>query len=245
MIKSFLACSAGLAFLTSCSSNAYDIKVRYKNVDTSVCQNAKIDDVIFSDPKVVLFFDMDRDATIKRVRYDEQRYEDEPTYRLIADFGMNIFNGIPITGLPSNDYSNWKTVKTTVDPEECFDAIVNEQMQLNDAKARVKNNQNEPISLREKDYISNQIYKSWLALAGKIEDIIVIKLKVKIRRDGYILAIKDITDYKEGESIDNPYKVNAIRAVQKSNPIKGLPPEKYESWKELEIIFDPETVLGK
>ena len=36
---------------------------------------------------------------------------------------------------------------------------------------------------------------------------------------------------------------SAVRAVHKCSPLKNLPPEKYGSWREMEINFDPKEML--
>ncbi|NBO19672.1 MAG: energy transducer TonB, partial [Proteobacteria bacterium] len=36
----------------------------------------------------------------------------------------------------------------------------------------------------------------------------------------------------------------AVRAVQRCSPLTGLPSDKYETWKQMELRFDPKYMLN-
>lgn len=104
-----------------------------------------------------------------------------------------------------------------------------------------------PMSLSEKDAIISQFYKCWRMPAGAANDFeLQVLLKVKVREDGYVTQVDLDESMHSKYASDSFYRAavdSAMRAVQKCNPITGLPPEKYLTWKDMELNFDPSQML--
>jgi hypothetical protein len=76
----------------------------------------------------------------------------------------------------------------------------------------------------------------------------VVTLNIKIAQNGEVTKI-DIAKNMLRYNSDPFYKAmveSAIRAVSRSSPLKGLPPEKYmvkNGWQEIELNFDPSEMM--
>lgn len=102
-----------------------------------------------------------------------------------------------------------------------------------------------PLSLSEKDAIRQQIQRNWNIPAGAKDAMnLVVLLNIKLNRDGTVRSV-DVVDRGRYGS-DSFYRAaadSAVRAVRKSSPLLGLSQEKYASWEELELNFDPKEML--
>lgn len=101
------------------------------------------------------------------------------------------------------------------------------------------------LSARETINIQSQIkmcYKRALEESG-FESKTKIAIKIQISIDGYIE--NDLDDTIDFEKYNNPafkdYKIiidNVKRALELCSPLRNLPKEKYDSWKEVSLQFD-------
>ena len=106
------------------------------------------------------------------------------------------------------------------------------------------------LSLREKFNIQTQIkrcYKKAIEQAG-IDGKIPINVTITIEQNGNIdlnlLKIKDFEKYHDPKEIDFHIAVdNVISAITICNPLRNLPTEKYEIWRELNLIFDDDGTV--
>ena len=102
------------------------------------------------------------------------------------------------------------------------------------------------LSISDKDLIKSQIAKCWTVPAGA-RDAASIKVLVKviIEKDGTVQATEllDKVKYSSGDNFYRAAADSAIRAVKKCSPLKNLPQDKYDSWKELELNFDPKEMI--
>jgi hypothetical protein len=100
------------------------------------------------------------------------------------------------------------------------------------------------LSARERINVRLQIkqcYKKAIYETSSMSDI-PIKVSVKLKLNGAIInsSIKVVNkeNYKDYPSDLNVALANAKKALQLCSPLRNLPTDKYEIWKEMEFIFD-------
>ncbi len=103
-----------------------------------------------------------------------------------------------------------------------------------------------PMSLSEKDAIKNQIMKCWTVPAGARDahDLVIV-LRVQYDRDGSYLKV-ELAGASKARYKDPYFRAaadSAIRAVRMCSPLKELSPEKYDTWRDMELHFDPREML--
>lgn len=98
----------------------------------------------------------------------------------------------------------------------------------------------------EIDAIRRQIETNWSIPAGArdAEDLSV-EIRIVLAPDGTVrnVSISDVARLA-GHDYYRSAAESAKRAVLKSSPLRGLPPDKYEAWREIVLNFDPKSVLG-
>ncbi len=97
----------------------------------------------------------------------------------------------------------------------------------------------------EKDAIASQVENNWYLDPGKkgFEDFIV-DLRVTLARDGTVLTAVIVDQARM--ATDGQYRAAAEaarRAVLKASPLK-VPPEKYDTWKNMLLHFNPQGQMG-
>ena len=113
-------------------------------------------------------------------------------------------------------------------------------------EAGVANGHDTVLSAREQDLlkgmIKSQLEPFWrLPGAGGGTDIPAVKLRWKLSPDGNLMGEPTIEN-APNDPLGAAAAESAIRAVRGSQPFK-LPPESYESWKDIEWVFDPKQML--
>lgn len=104
-----------------------------------------------------------------------------------------------------------------------------------------------PISMSDKDKIKQQIEINWNIPAGvKDAQNLVVELLVTVSEDGTVTSVKHIGSTSRYSSEPNFRAAvdSAMRAVQRSSPLKDLPAGKYAAWREMELVFNPGDVLN-
>lgn len=97
------------------------------------------------------------------------------------------------------------------------------------------------LTLSEMDALRAQMQRCWnppIGLAGG--DTLIVKVQIRLLPDGGVETITDV-----GGGIGALYDVAvdaAKRAVIQCQPY-GLPPEKYETWKDVQVTFDPRELF--
>jgi hypothetical protein len=137
-----------------------------------------------------------------------------------------------------------KAVKETAQKEE------KKNDKEDNAKSKSRSNQYDPtlpLSLSEKDAIRGQIAKCWNVPAGAkdAQDLIVV-LDLELAQDGTVIKVELANESKGRYSRDTFFRAaadSAIRAVHQCSPLKDLPPDKYSTWHEMELTFDPKEML--
>lgn len=110
-------------------------------------------------------------------------------------------------------------------------------------KARLSD---QPLTMSEIDAIRYQIEQCWSVPAGARDAAeLIVRIRVFFNPDGSLSRTPEIVDRPPGE--DDFYRTaaeSARRAVQKCAPLKHLPPDKYERWREVVLTFNPRQMLG-
>lgn len=102
-----------------------------------------------------------------------------------------------------------------------------------------------PLSLSESDAIRQQFYDCWTPPIGArdLENMSVV-ITVTIEKDGTAVNPKVAPSSYGSDSFYRVVAESAIRAVQKCSPLKVLPPaEKYGTWHEMELTFNPKDMF--
>lgn len=104
-----------------------------------------------------------------------------------------------------------------------------------------------PLSMSEKDAIRNQIAKCWNVPAGaKDAHELVVVLRLTLEKDGSLINVY-LHKSQQGRYGSDPFfraaVDSAMRAVRACTPLQGMPAEKYQSWKDVELTFDPKDLL--
>ena len=103
-----------------------------------------------------------------------------------------------------------------------------------------------PMSQTEKDAISGQFIPCWSMPSGaKDANKLAVRVKVTLQPDGTVIDAIVAPDQLAHYNADLTFRAaadSAVRAVHKCSPLKYLPSEKYNSWKDMEINFDPKDL---
>ncbi|MCI5049310.1 MAG: hypothetical protein MRY32_03140 [Rickettsiales bacterium] len=104
-----------------------------------------------------------------------------------------------------------------------------------------------PLSMSEKDAIRNQFKRCWRLPAGAAGDYeLAVRVRVLFNADGTAREVGLVRDQVSRYQSDSFFRAaadSAIRAVQLCSPLKDMPMEKYDSWKDIEFNFDPMEML--
>ncbi|MFB2553445.1 hypothetical protein [Ensifer soli] len=99
------------------------------------------------------------------------------------------------------------------------------------------------LSQSEMDALRGQIQQNWSIIPG-MADAQDVRITVTIQLDpsGEIVGTPKVEATGGSESARRALAGGARRAVLKSAPFKGLPADKYDSWNEVVINFDPSSM---
>lgn len=104
-----------------------------------------------------------------------------------------------------------------------------------------------PLSMSEIDAIRSQIARCWNVPAGaKDAHELVIVLHMELDQTGALLQVELANESRSRYSQDNFFRAaadSAMRAVRQCSPLKGLPPEKYQTWRSIDLTFNPKEML--
>lgn len=102
-----------------------------------------------------------------------------------------------------------------------------------------------PLSITEKLLVKGQIEKNWRPPVGleKLEEVRVL-LHMTLEKNGEIkdVIVKRIICPLNSDNTCKLTAESAIRAVRQSSPIENLPLDRYDIWKEFDLIFDPSLI---
>ncbi len=101
----------------------------------------------------------------------------------------------------------------------------------------------EPLSLSVRDAIRRQVEENWSLPAGAREARdLVVDIHIVLLPDGTVRAAEIVNRARldqPGEEFFRSMAESAKRAVLKASPLRDLPPEKYEQWREITFRFSP------
>jgi len=105
----------------------------------------------------------------------------------------------------------------------------------------------QPMSMTELDAIRSQIAKCWSVPAGaKNAENLQVTLRVQLAQDGTVMLVELADESKARYGSDTFYRAasdSAMRAVRQCSPLQNLPPEKYQTWRDIIMTFDPKEML--
>ncbi len=103
------------------------------------------------------------------------------------------------------------------------------------------------LSITEKDAIRGQFVKCWRMPAGaKDAEGLAARVRVSVSSSGEVTEVRLATNQLARYRSDAFFRAaadSAIRAVWKCSPLQNLPPDKYETWQDMELNFDPKEML--
>lgn len=119
--------------------------------------------------------------------------------------------------------------------------------EANPTKSAAPYDATQPLSLSERDAIVSQFVQCWNIPAGSANDYALkVGIDVALRPDGSVIGAALAPEQRGRYGSDMAFRAaadSAVRAVYKCNPIKHLPTDKYNSWKEMRLNFDPSMQL--
>ncbi|NBX03958.1 MAG: energy transducer TonB [Alphaproteobacteria bacterium] len=144
-----------------------------------------------------------------------------------------------------------KAVKNTVTKEQEKEKPKDEKKKpdtSSQAQSRSTNyDASMPLSMSEKDALRSQFAKCWSVPAGaKDAHELSVLVEIEIALDGTVTKVELAPSSKARYSSDAFYRAaadSAIRAVRQCSPLKDLPPDKYNTWHNTEVNFDPREML--
>ena len=117
--------------------------------------------------------------------------------------------------------------------------------QSNKTARSTEYNEYSPLSITEKLLVKGQVEKNWRPPVGleRLADVRVL-VHMTFEKNGEIkeVTIKDIICPLNSENTCKLTVESAIRAVRQSSPIENLPLDRYDIWKEFDLIFDPSNI---
>ncbi|MDQ0321765.1 TolA protein [Pararhizobium capsulatum DSM 1112] len=99
------------------------------------------------------------------------------------------------------------------------------------------------LSQNEMDALRGQIQKNWSAFAG-IEglDGMILTVKFELDPQGNIIGDPEVETNGGSATAQRTMAGSVRRAILKSLPFEGLPADKYDSWREMVVNFDPSSM---
>lgn len=103
-----------------------------------------------------------------------------------------------------------------------------------------------PLTMSEIDAIRFQIQQCWSVPAGARDaENLVVRIRVFLNPDGSLARAPEIVDGgSPGNTFYRTAAESARRAVLKCSPLKNLPVDKYQRWREITLTFNPRDMLG-
>lgn len=103
------------------------------------------------------------------------------------------------------------------------------------------------MSISEKDAIMGQLARCWNPPAGaKNAHELVVVIDAEFNNDGSYIKAEIADESRSRYNSDSFFRAAAdaaLRAVRQCSPLKNLPPGKYDTWRAMELHFDPREML--
>lgn len=106
-----------------------------------------------------------------------------------------------------------------------------------------------PLTISEVDAFRAAVERCWIVPAGARDaQNLRVTIRVFLNQDGSLARPPEIVDEnrmnRAGEENFRTAAESARRAVQRCAPYRMLPANKYDTWREVELTFDPARMLG-
>jgi TonB family protein len=105
------------------------------------------------------------------------------------------------------------------------------------------------LSMNEIAAIRSQISQAWRVTAfsgGKDNKNMRVTVKIKVNEDGEVSDVK-ITEKSAPVGVDrqvyNAFIDSVMRAIRAASPLQNLPEDKYNTWNEMELMFDSSGMI--
>lgn len=100
------------------------------------------------------------------------------------------------------------------------------------------------LSQTEMDALRGAIQRNWQIIPGMADTADVrVRVVIKLDRDGSIIGRPDVEATGGSEGTRRALAGGALRAVMRTAPFTNLPPDKYDTWSEVIVNFDPSDLL--
>jgi len=105
------------------------------------------------------------------------------------------------------------------------------------------------MTLSEIDSIRAQVEQCWIVPAGaRYAENLMVRVRIFLRPDGGLAQPPQVVDSaRMGVAGEEAYRTaaeSAVRAIMKCQPFQNLPVDKYDRWQDIELNFDPRSMLG-
>lgn len=102
----------------------------------------------------------------------------------------------------------------------------------------------ERISADAIDWLRERIERCWSPPVGVREaQNLVVKLRIELQQSGEVIGVPEIMNASSDPLFDIA-AASAVRAVLSCQPYNGLPPDKYQAWRDIILNFDPRRMLA-
>jgi outer membrane biosynthesis protein TonB len=100
-----------------------------------------------------------------------------------------------------------------------------------------------------RDALLAQIRECWnVPVGAPTPEKLIVQVRVFLSRDGSLAQPPALEPQTRAAAASNPYMRTAaeaaLRAVNVCEPYKLLPPDRYDSWREIVMTFDPSRMIG-
>ena len=100
-----------------------------------------------------------------------------------------------------------------------------------------------------RDALLSQIRECWnVPVGAPTPEKLIVQVRVFLARDGSLAQPPLLEPQTRAAAASNPYMRTAaeaaLRAVNVCEPYKLLPPDRYDSWREIVMTFDPSRMIG-
>ena len=98
----------------------------------------------------------------------------------------------------------------------------------------------ETLSLSVSDAIRRQVEDNWNVPAGAADAAdLTVEIRIYLMSDGEVSRAVIVDQSRLSDSFYRSMAESARRAVMRASPLRDLPPEKYEQWREITFTFKP------
>jgi outer membrane biosynthesis protein TonB len=100
------------------------------------------------------------------------------------------------------------------------------------------------LTMSEEDALRRQIERCWNVPAGARDgQDLIVEVRVSLNQDGSVRDVRAAPSPRMSDPFYRAAAESAVRAVQRCSPL-NVPPDKYSSWKEMTLTFNPKDLLG-